>query len=606
MNKFVIFLLVCFPYFASAQPGVAPVVEKNGKKYYEHTVEAGNTLWGLQQIYGVSVEEIVAENPSLKGGLKKDEKVFIPVTKESIKKIPTSDYKVGKDETLYGLSRKFKTTVDDLIALNPELKDNALAKGQMIKIPLQNTEIEPVVEIQRPIKELPTSRNPFVVDTVVNEDGSQDQVSFHFSDSTIRHIVMSHETLYAVSKRFMVTVEEIMRLNALTSTTIKEGQILIIPVKQERVKLLEIKKVPDDKADKLTGPLVFEKKNKYKIAILLPFNLDGGGTPNARVTQLATQFYMGAKIAVDSLERKGLKADLIIFDTKNDSTHIQTILADTSFLTMDLVIGPFYEAHMGILAEYCKEHRIRLVCPVQASEKYLINNRLVYESVPSNEASMTVLAQYMLANNSRDHIVLVKPTLESDLLMYNAFRDAFQSSPVVGTRPVLVETTMDGFTAQIRSGVNTMLVMPTKDQKTAVRFMNTLGKKGSRSSTLFVYGTKDWETFEDINYSLKNKYNFRFASSNFLDYYSSMAIEVNRKHRAYFKTDLSRMAAHGYDVVTYFSTEFFLPAQKKKPALVMNGFDMKQVSPTDGYRNNHVFVIQQDDFELFDIKKGND
>lgn len=606
MNKLVIILLLCLPYFASAQLGVAPVVEKNGKKYYEHTVEAGNTLWGLQQMYGVSVEEIVAQNPSLKNGLKKDEKVFIPVTQESIKKIPTSEYKVGKGETLYGLSRKFQTTVDDLIALNPELKDKGLVKGQTIKIPLQKDEKAPVVEIQRPVKELPESPNPFVVDTIVNEDGSHDQVSFQFSDSNIRHIVMSHETLYSVSKRFMVSVEEIMRLNGLTSTAIKEGQILIIPVKQERVKLLEIKKVPEDKSDPPTGPLAFELKKKYKIAVLLPFCLDGGNAANSRVSQLATQFYMGAKLAVDSLERKGLNADLVIFDTKNDSTHIQKILADTSFRSMDMVIGPFYEAHMGILAAYCKENRIRLVCPVQASEEYLTNNRLVYEAVPNSEVSMTVLAQHMLKNNSRDHVVLVKPTLESDMAMYNAFRDAFQSSPVVGTRPTLVETTMDGFTGQIRSGVNTLIVIPTKDQKTAIRFMNALGRRGANSRNVFVYGTKEWETFTDINNMYKNKYNFRFASSNFLDYYSDMAIEVNRKHRSYFKSDLSRMAAHGYDVVTYFSTEFFLPDAKKKPVLVMNGFAMEQVSPTDGYRNTHVFVIQQEDYELFDTEKGND
>lgn len=606
MNKLVIILLLCLPYFASAQPGVAPVVEKNGKKYYEHTVEAGNTLWGLQQMYGVSVEEIVAQNPSLKNGLKKDEKVFIPVTNESIKKIPTSEYKVGKGETLYGLSRKFQTTVDDLIALNPELKDNGLVKGQVIKIPLQKDVEAPIIEIQRPIKELPESPNPFVIDTIVNDDGSHDQVSFQFSDSNIRHIVMSHETLYSVSKRFMVSVEDIMRLNGLTSTAIKEGQILIIPVKQERVKLLEIKKVPEDKSDPPTGPLAFELKKRYKIAVLLPFYLDGGASSNSRVSQLATQFYMGAKLAVDSLERKGLNADLVIFDTKNDSTHIQKILADTSFRSMDMVIGPFYEAHMGILAAYCKENRIRLVCPVQASEEFLTNNRLVYEAVPNSEVSMTVLAQYMLKNNSRDHIVLVKPTLESDMAMYNAFRDAFQSSPVAGTRPALVETTMDGFTGQIRSGVNTLIVIPTKDQKTAIRFMNALGRRGANSKNVFVYGTKEWETFTDINNMYKNKYNFRFSSSNFLDYYSDMAIEVNRKHRSYFKTDLSRMAAHGYDVVTYFSTEFFLPETKKKPALVMNGFDMKQVSPTDGYRNSHVFVIQQEDYELFDTEKGND
>ncbi len=606
MNKLVIILLLCLPYFASAQPGVTPVVEKNGKKYYEHTVEAGNTLWGLQRIYGVSVEEIVAENPSLTDGLQKGGKVFIPVTKESIKKIPTSEYKVRKGETLYGLSRKFNTTIDDLMALNPELKDSGLSKGQMIKVPFQNATEELIIENTRPIKELPSTPNPFVVDTIVNEDGSEDQLSFQFSDSSIRHIVMTHETLYSVSKRFMVSVEEIMSLNGLKSTSIKEGQILIIPVQQERVELVEIKKVPENTEDDPEGPLHFEQKEKYKIAVLLPFCLDRGKSYSSRASQLSTQFYMGAKLAVDSLQLLGLNADLIIFDTKNDSAHIQSILADTSFLSMDLVIGPFYEKHMAILSAYCKENLIRLVCPVTTSEEHLLENRLVYEAVPNGNVSMELLAQHMLLNNSSDHIVLVKPILDADMEMYNAFRDAFQSSPVEGVRPALTETTADAFTGKIRSGVNTLLVIPTSDQKTAIRFMNSLGRWGKRSKNIYVYGTKDWENFTDINNMYKNKYNFRFASSNFLDYYTDMSVELNRMHRAYYKTDLSRMAAHGYDVLTYFSTEFFLTDLEKKPILVMDGFNMKQIAPTDGYRNAHIFVVQQEDYELFDTSKGND
>ena len=166
MKKLVSILLLYLPYFASAQPGVANVVDKNGKKYYEHTVDQGNTLWGLQRMYGVSVEDIVAENPDLKDGLKKDQKVYIPMTKESIKKISTEDYKVRKGETLYGLSKRFGTSIDDLMMLNPELKEAGLAKGQIIQIPVQDKAEEPTVTITRPDPELPTSPNPFVVDTI--------------------------------------------------------------------------------------------------------------------------------------------------------------------------------------------------------------------------------------------------------------------------------------------------------------------------------------------------------------------------------------------------------------------------------------------------------
>ena len=50
----------------------------------------------------------------------------------------------------------------------------------------------------------------------------------------------------------------------------------------------------------------------------------------------------------------------------------------------------------------------------------------------------------------------------------------------------------------------------------------------------------------------------------------------------------------------HFCTDFFIPG-KKKPALVMNGFEMIQAGPEDGYRNNSIFVIQQEEYELFNI-----
>ncbi|MCH2225909.1 MAG: LysM peptidoglycan-binding domain-containing protein, partial [Crocinitomicaceae bacterium] len=238
MKRLICILLFAMPFLSFAQPGVASVKDVNGKRYYEHKVEAGNTLWGLSKMYGVPVDEIVSENPKLANGLKLDDVILIPVTKSSIEKIPTSDYKVKRSETLYGLSRKFKVSVDDLIELNPSLKDG-LKKGQTIKVPMLavSNDSPPKVVVDK----LPAdSPNPFVTDTLINEDGSKEQVAFSFSDSTIRHVVMAHETMYSVSKRFMVPIETIMKLNGLKSASVKEGQVLIIPVKNERINRVEI------------------------------------------------------------------------------------------------------------------------------------------------------------------------------------------------------------------------------------------------------------------------------------------------------------------------------------------------------------------------------
>jgi len=221
MYKILLFFFLLCSSTVFAQPSSAKVVEVDGKKYYEHVVEAGNTMWGLQRLYGVTSEDLLKSNASLAQGLKLGQKVLIPVKVIEIQppEIKTTDYKVRKKETLYGLSKKFNVSVDQLVALNPELNDG-LRKGQIIKVPF----IEEEVEIVTPEVEEP-SYNPFVTDTIVNASTKQ-ELAITFSDTTINHVVLAHETMYSISKRFMVTIERIMKINdqRILSKNIKFGQ----------------------------------------------------------------------------------------------------------------------------------------------------------------------------------------------------------------------------------------------------------------------------------------------------------------------------------------------------------------------------------------------
>src|SRR5690606_35484724 len=121
-----------------AQPGVAPIKSINGVNYYVHKVEAGNTLYGLKRMYGVTMDEIVQANSnSLNGGLKVGQEVLIPAknVEQSTPAVKeSSDYKVKSGETLYGISIKFNTTVDELLQLNPSA-ENGIQKGQILKVP---------------------------------------------------------------------------------------------------------------------------------------------------------------------------------------------------------------------------------------------------------------------------------------------------------------------------------------------------------------------------------------------------------------------------------------------------------------------------------------
>jgi len=607
MRLLILSILIFQAFIGFAQPGVAKEVVKNGKSYYEHKVEAGNTLWGLQRMYGVNVETIVAENPSLTEGIKTGQIVFIPkVVNTKVEEEVYSDYKVKSSETLYGLSKKFNTTVDRLIELNPELATEGLKKGQSIKIPgIYKEEVETTEVVKEEKKEIKEEvPNPFIVEST-EENGVKESVKITFSDSTIRHSVLAHETMYSISKRFMVSIDEIMKVNGLTSSSVKEGQILIIPVKSEKIEKVGVGKVPEKGKTNVAGSIDFSAKDEYTIALFLPFFLDYGSGYSEYVADLSTQFYMGAMLAVDTLEAKGLKAKIHVFDTRNDSITIANILKNSIFDKVDLVIGPLLGENINQVATFCKKNRIRMVCPVASDSDVLENNPYFFSAVPSNISLMNGLASFMVKNYPKDNIVLVKPTDNKSLPMYEAFRKAFNETPFTGNRPHLVETTIESFNTYIKKGVNTRFVVPTIDKSSAMKFMNNLNRSAFRSNSddLFVYGTKEWVNFTDINNVYKNKYNFHFPSPNHLDYYEDQVVGLNRVYRSKYKTDLTKMAVQGYDVMLYFSSLFFL--KKTHTHLIMNEFKMKPISDGDGQENFNVFIIEQDNFNLLKVGTSN-
>ena len=93
-------------------------------------------------------------------------------------------YTVERGDSLYSIAKKFNTTVDTLKKLN-NLTSNTLQIGQYLK--------------------LPSSETP-----------------------SLEYIVQRGDTLYSVANKYNTTVNELKRLNNLTSNTLQIGQKLIV------------------------------------------------------------------------------------------------------------------------------------------------------------------------------------------------------------------------------------------------------------------------------------------------------------------------------------------------------------------------------------------
>lgn len=569
MKKLIYSILFCFvTSWSLAQPENPVIEEVDGKKYYVHIVQGGNTLYGLTKLYQTSAEQIINTNPSVENGLQIGQKLMIPVEKTETttlkpEKAPAT-HVVQKSETLYGISRKYSVTMEDMVKLNPGI-ENGISIGQTLQIP-------------------PNGTMPAQV-----EDQKQ-TMQVTFSDSLIMYTVLPHETLYSISKRFMVPVDELQSVNELRNNRIRKGDVLKIPVKKENVKKIEVRQVNNVPEKKIDEELAFRSKNQYNIVYLLPFNLDGNSD---QLQSVSTEFYMGAKLAIDSLEKLGLNAKIHIIDASNDTTIFKTQLDSKEVKKADLLIGPLNGKTVEITANWCKQNGVRMVSPLYASTALLKDNRYVYNAVNSDITLIEGLASYTAKNKTNDQILLIKVD-ERDNELYQAFRQKFMQ---LGNGKKLIETNVADMGNYFKKGGNTILVVPSRDKGFSTKFVNQLNQIASKagSGTISVYCTKDWLNNDDIKGFYKNKYNFHFASPYDFNYAYDGTKKLLRKYRVNYNADLSRYGAQGFDVTMYFIQEFFL--KKTVGQGVMNNLNMQSTANGSGFENKTCFILKQEDYE---------
>ena len=154
-----------------------PVKEIDSGNTDIYTVKKGDTLYGIANKYGITLQELKTINDLTGNALSIGQLLKVPSGLSLV-----NSYTVGSGDTLYSIAKKFNTTVPKLKEAN-NLVNNMLSVGQKIIIPL-------------------------VEDTT--------------------YVVKQGDTLYNIAKKFNLTVDELKRLNNLVDDVLSIGQILIV------------------------------------------------------------------------------------------------------------------------------------------------------------------------------------------------------------------------------------------------------------------------------------------------------------------------------------------------------------------------------------------
>lgn len=239
----------------------------NGKAFVLHEVDPGENLSQLSRRYGASVATIVSLNeldaevvkvgqvlhiPSKSrgaslslsnmnsGGAKKATSQVNPgiIKPESS---PSSASKtiqgpvkhtVLKGETLYGISRKYQVSVQQIQDWN-NLSGAGIQTGQTLIVSAPDSSTPAVKETPvktPPVKTPPakeTSPTPVEKVNPVKKVNTVEATTRKPAEKVV-HVVTSGETLFGIARKYGVDVSQIKKLNKLAETSLQIGQKLVI------------------------------------------------------------------------------------------------------------------------------------------------------------------------------------------------------------------------------------------------------------------------------------------------------------------------------------------------------------------------------------------
>ena len=217
-----------------------------------YIVKEGDTLYSISRKFNVSVDDIIRINNLNSNLIALGRELFIPVPGDGGYLL----YEVVSGDTLYSISRKYDVDIQTIRKIN-NLSNNNLSVGSILKIPIEvnpgtgdySTYIvkngDTLYSISKmfnmSVSEIKSLNNlnsdslyiGQVLRIVDNSVDSNFEGLSCYGDNFkeieyVLYKVVSGDNLYSISRRFGVSVDDLIKLNNLNSNNLSIGDVLKI------------------------------------------------------------------------------------------------------------------------------------------------------------------------------------------------------------------------------------------------------------------------------------------------------------------------------------------------------------------------------------------
>ncbi|HLT07679.1 MAG TPA: LysM peptidoglycan-binding domain-containing protein [Cyclobacteriaceae bacterium] len=204
----------------------------NGQSFIIHQVDEKETLFAISRRYKTPVNEIVQNNDELKNGLKIGQRIRIPFVEKSAIPAGAKLHNVAPGETMFSIAKAYNVSINDLMSWN-DLKGSDLSVGQALIIQgAAEAKAEVPVADTPKVAEAPQPTVKKAEPSPAKQPAEQKSVPAPQPTTTmttggwITHQVTQGQTLFSIAKQYNAKVEDLIAWNGLTSNNLSLGQNL--------------------------------------------------------------------------------------------------------------------------------------------------------------------------------------------------------------------------------------------------------------------------------------------------------------------------------------------------------------------------------------------
>ena len=247
---------------------------------------------------------------------------------------------------------------------------------------------------------------------------------------TIFHEVDRKETLFSISQKYNINVNDILELNPkLKNSRLRRRSTILIPVFNSIQDVIKIEKDSIEISYNISKlDSIYSKKrkknNRLNLSVLLPFrsvtiNYDSINEVESlfedrNLYTIALDFYSGILYAVEDLKKLDILVELNVFDTENSVNKILEISNNSKILNSDLIIGPLIPRNFETLSNLEFLESIPKVFPLSTIPVKIIKG--VVQAVTPRILLRERMLDYLNKKIDREeNIVIIADSLNEDI-----------------------------------------------------------------------------------------------------------------------------------------------------------------------------------------------